>query len=106
MKHQDFETMLLERMSKIKNTLSKKGEEYSSDDDRLYNFKRAAEIQRTTPTKALVGMLAKHLVSVLDIVDSKYSTPDSVLDEKIGDTINYLILLEAAIKDDKQKEVQ
>ena len=53
--------------------------------------------------KALIGMLAKHLVSVLDMVDSfgKEDLPTtSFIDEKIGDSINYLILLEAMLKED------
>jgi hypothetical protein len=47
-------------------------------------------------------MWAKHIVSILDIVDE---FPDkrpsiAILSEKIGDAINYLVLLEAMIVED------
>ena len=54
-----------------------------------------------SPEKALVGMLAKHLVSILDIVDAipKQIPTPALVEEKIGDAVNYLILLEALLKE-------
>ena len=56
---------------------------------------------RTTPEKALVGMWTKHIISILDIVDGldKKLVPVEMIEEKIGDAVNYLILLEAMLKD-------
>ena len=70
--------------------------------DRLHNFNRAAEMLRTTREKALVGMWAKHVVSILDIVDDFPKVVPSIemIDEKLGDLINYSILLEANLKED------
>jgi len=96
MNNQEFEKVLETRIELIKSTLSRKAKEYSTD-DRLYNFKRAAEIARTTTEKALFGMFLKHLVSVIDIVEGKRDFDGQILDEKIGDAINYLILLEAVL---------
>jgi len=77
-----------------------KHEEYSRQDDKLYNFKRAGEIQSCTPEKALIGMYCKHLVSVLDMVkdldDLKYPRIKLMM-EKISDSINYLVLLEGLL---------
>jgi hypothetical protein len=45
-------------------------------------------------------MKLKHDVSILDIVDDIYAdmfVEDGVIDEKIGDAINYLILLKAVL---------
>jgi hypothetical protein len=93
-----------DRCEKIKSILQSKAKEYSSDNDRLYNFRRAAEISRTSNVKALFGMMLKHWVSVIDIIEMDYSDrvrlKEEYIDEKIGDTINYLILLEAMVKEE------
>ena len=99
MTEKQFNAMLESRIDSIKSTLSKKSKEYSANGDKLYNFKRAAEVGRTTPSKALFGMLMKHIVSVLDMIESENDPTVYMVNEKIGDTINYLILLEAIFKE-------
>jgi len=89
-----FETILSERLAKISDTLSAKQKEYAQDDNRLHNFDVAARIGDTTPEKALKGMLLKHLVSVFDMIDDPEAVTVAMIDEKIGDTVNYLVLLE------------
>lgn len=95
----------------IKKVLIKKGEEYTRGNDRFSNFKRMAAALGCTPEKALVGAWIKHIASILDMVDDlermvklcddrKYTHKELNLklwDEKIGDAINYLILLRALI---------
>ena len=68
--------------------------------DRLGAFKAAAALQHTTQERALAGMLAKHIVSLYDMcfADS-VSYADSVWDEKITDSLNYLFLLKAVVKE-------
>ena len=102
MNTQTFNEIIHYRIAAIKTVLERKAVEYSSEVDRLHNFKVAAQLSRQpiTPEQALFGMLRKHLVSVIDIVDDtaagKYPTP-ALRDEKRGDTINYLMLLEALL---------
>jgi hypothetical protein len=103
MNEKEFDAILENRINAIRDTLSRKAKEYSHG-DRLYNFKRAAEILVTTPEKALAGMLAKHLVSVLDLIEGKLSATTDLVDEKIGDTINYLIILESMMKESISKK--
>lgn len=98
MNTEQFEEILESRLIEIKNVLGDKAKEYAIG-DRLYNFKRAAEISRTTPQKALFGMFSKHLVSVIDLVEGNLANTRSMINEKIGDAINYLILLEAILKE-------
>jgi len=93
-----FEAILESRLFSVRQVLGDKAKEYAVG-DRLYNFKRAAEILRTTPQRALAGMLVKHLVSVLDLVEGSISPTENMVNEKIGDAINYLILLEAMLKE-------
>ena len=108
-----FNVLLAKRIEATKRVLASKNKEYASDIDKLHNFKRAGAMENCTPEKALVGMWAKHIISLLDIVDkidaneeeelTKICLGDGLtkemLEEKIGDAINYLILLEALIKE-------
>ena len=102
MNTQKFNEIVDTRCGKITAVLANKAKEYSSAVDRLHNFKVAAQLSRQaiTPEQALFGMLRKHLVSVIDIVEDtaagKYPS-QALRDEKIGDSINYLILLEALL---------
>lgn len=107
-----FRALIDARLAAIVQTLQSKGEEYQKGekDDVLHNFKRAAHIANHTKEQALDGMMMKHYISYRDILEdvSKGNLPtEEILDEKIGDLINYLILMEACIKESihKQKEV-
>jgi hypothetical protein len=98
MNNEQFNLIVENRIQLIKTVLGNKAKEYAIG-DRLYNFKRAAEILRCTPQKALIGMFMKHLVSVLDLSEGSTIPTDYLINEKIGDAINYLILLEATLKE-------
>lgn len=96
-----FNEVLERRLRLCKEVLAKKAQEYAADHDRFHNFNVAGRILGTTPEDALIGMFMKHLVSVLDIVDNlreEAYPPAEMVDEKIGDAINYLILLEGLLK--------
>jgi len=103
MKPIEFNVELEKRIDKIKHVLSTKSAEYSKASDKHYNFKRAAEIIRKTPETALWGMFLKHYVSIQDIVEKIEETGEApneeLMSEKIGDAINYLILLETLVKE-------
>jgi len=99
----DFYSLLDRRLDKIQEVLASKAEEYSADFDRLYNFKAAAGMNGGTPGSALWGMLTKHLVNVRDLAEGRLEATPERVDEKIGDAINYLILLEAVLKEEKAK---
>lgn len=93
-----FNEILDEQIKRSTNVLCKKAEEYATE-DRLHNFKVAAEVQGISPVKALAGMMAKHTVSVYDMCMSGKGYPIALWDEKITDHINYLLLLAALIRD-------
>jgi hypothetical protein len=101
MRPEDFDKLVDERLGFCKRTLQLKANEYATS-DRLHNFKRAGKMQGCTPARALSGMWAKHIISILDIIDSieRGNVVDgSILSEKLTDNINYLLLLEAVICD-------
>ena len=105
MNSRDFNHIVQSRLERIQSLLTAKAAEYAPpDSDRLHNFKRAGEMLNCTPEQALIGMWTKHVISILDIVNGlakgeTYTT--DLINEKIGDAINYLILLEALLKEKK-----
>ena len=96
-----FNCIVETMMQKSKNTLINKANEYATE-DRLHNFRVAAVFQQCTMEQALFGFLTKHLVSISDMCKSGQKYPDEVWDEKIGDSINYLLLLRAVVADKMQ----
>jgi len=102
MNSNEFDKVVNKRLKLIESILQSKRAEYApGGGDRLHNFKRASEMLRVTPEKALIGMWTKHIISILDIIDSipEKIPSEELLEEKIGDAINYLILLESMVKE-------
>lgn len=100
MNQETFDRIVEDRCRLIKNILASKAKEYARG-DRLHNFKRAAGFLGKTPETACWGFAMKHITSIADLVDDielHGSIPSSeVVHEKLGDAINYLILLEALV---------
>lgn len=108
MKTERFVSILNERLNKCVDVLGVKANEYATE-DRLHNFKVAAELQNCTPITALAGMMAKHTVSVYDLIQKQeqgYAVTREMWDEKIGDSINYLILLSALVQEKFDEETE
>lgn len=105
MNNEEFKKVVDGCVAGIEGVLARKSQEYSSKDDKLHNFDKAKELLRCkTKEYALLGMLNKHLVSVIDMI-LRYEKDgvlpeEKMLDEKIGDSINYLILLKACFVED------
>lgn len=103
MREDEFQKILKDRLSKIETVLGAKAREYALSGDRLHNFKLAARVTDQTPARALWGIAVKHLVSVIDLIEDRLSPTEAMVDEKVGDLINYLILLEAILKERNHK---
>jgi hypothetical protein len=89
-------------LKKIEQTLGQKAKEYAAEGDKLHNFNVGARITGQTREKVLWGFALKHYISFLDILENldKGKLPtEAMVDEKIGDLINYLVLVEASLKD-------
>jgi hypothetical protein len=97
-----FDALVLNRCIKVKETLVEKGKEYRRNNDPLHNFRVGARVFNSTEEKVLWGFALKHYISFLDILNDMEAgnlPKEEVVDEKIGDLINYLILCEASIKE-------
>lgn len=104
----EFNQVIQDRIEKIQNSLQSKGDEYSRGNDRLHNFKRSMQIGGyRSQGEALKGMLVKHLTSVMDLIedDAQGNPPTLELStEKLGDIINYCIILEAIFDESRTKK--
>lgn len=100
MNAEDFKKVVDDQLAHCRMVLLDKGDEYAPGVDRLSNFKMSAILQEITPIQALGGLMAKHVVALYDFI-----IHDEVMysrwEEKITDTINYLLLLEALIRERK-----
>ena len=86
---------------KIKKVMCAKSDEYSRNGDKLWNFKRAAEIDSISSFESLRGMDLKHRTSISDMLDDLIN-PDKEYsrehwEEKFTDHLNYTILLWALL---------
>lgn len=105
-----LEEVIDAQLDNCRNVLLQKGNEYApasqedNDEDRLKHFEKAASIMNTTRKRALFNLMSKHLISISDLTaeeDTEY--PISLWEEKITDTINYLLLLKAIVIEDNEK---
>ena len=102
MTHLEFkERIVAGRLELISKTLLKKGDEYIRNDNPFHNFDKGAIRNSTTPENILRSFMEKHLISLDDIIDDVTNGEDCYeheINEKIGDIICYLILLEGLLK--------
>lgn len=103
MTHEKFEAVVEDQLEYVKNLLLVKGKEYSLEADRLIAFKRAASLQGENMKQALCGMLAKHIISIYDMCGSDQTFTLERWTEKITDTINYMLLLKAAVMEEQDE---
>ena len=104
MTQEKFNSIVTNQLTKIEDLLLSKGKEYAPSVDRLAAFKHAADLQQTTTEVALGGMLAKHIVSIYQMIPDAYLYTGEKWDEKINDAINYLLLLRACIAESEGEE--
>ena len=102
MNYHDFADTFEYRVDLCRRVLTGKNAEYARGSDKLHNFKEAALMEGESPEQALRGMLLKHWQSLRDLcndLDKGQFHPIALWDEKIGDALNYLFLLDALVKE-------
>lgn len=100
MTHPEFNRVVKEFLEKTESVLMKKEGEYSLDTDRFSFFKRMAQIENCTPEEALLHCMSKHITSFYDMVQSKNKFTKELWFDKLGDIVNYCILLRGLLEDD------
>ncbi len=99
MNQPDFDEVVNAALGASRDVLTIKGKEYSTDSDRLANFKMAAGSLGTNPVDALVSFAAKHFVSISMMAKTPARYDMKTWIEKTTDLRNYTILLEALLTD-------
>jgi len=84
--------MIRQRKRSIQKVLLSKGKEYGSV-DRLHNFKSASDYCGEDMILIARMFQLKHLISIQDMLEGILHPTLSLIDEKIGDAINYEILM-------------
>lgn len=101
-----FNQVLDDQIERVNEILRSKAGEYANDADRLHNFKASASLQGISPMEALRGKMAKHTISIYDMIASGKAFPVAKWDEKITDHINYLILLRALVVEEDEVDAK
>jgi hypothetical protein len=94
-----FDAVIQKQIQRSLSVLTTKANEYAPK-DRLHNFKTAGILQGKSPRQALSGMMAKHTISIFDMLQNNEYYDIAVWDEKITDHINYLLILRTIIEDE------
>lgn len=99
-KRSDLSCLMCSFKLKSLAVLCNKGNEYSTEQDKLHNFKHAVTVAKRygykiDPVQAAFGFQLKHLVSIDDMVEGRRKFDEDMLFEKFGDAINYCILIDA-----------
>lgn len=100
---ENFEHVVERQFDLCRELLIEKNKEYTDgQDERFHFFTIAALLQHETPRQALAGMMAKHTVSIYEMCNGgEYSLEK--WDEKITDSINYLLLLKAMVEEEQRR---
>jgi len=102
MKIKDFKDLLEKRFEKTRETYSRKMNEYATDLDVFQSFKKGVGFSfHDTPEGVAWEYACKHFESIKNIISKcpDEVPTDELLNEKIGDAINYLIIIEGLIKE-------
>ena len=105
MTREDFSNRVEKRIDLVRQSLLTKHKEYAKDDNVFRNFDEAAGglSLHGSSAEVLWSYMTKHLVSIKDIVADNKPVDPAAVSEKIGDVINYLILLEAMLNQQGEK---
>ena len=100
-----FKSLIKRRIDQCMDILDNRAKQYATA-DRLHNFRVAANIMGCSVPQAVLGMMSKHLVSVLDMAQDIRDFTQEEIDEKFTDLHNYLYLLEQAIIAQKESDTK
>ncbi len=95
-----FVRLINEIFDYCKGLLDLKNDEYTSGQDRLYNFRLQSRMLSLREEEVALNLVSKQFASLIEIIknhrEDKYPL---LLKEKIPDIINYMALLYAIIKE-------
>ena len=99
MTQERFNEIVEETLKKCTDLLVVKQAEYNLTADRFDSFKRGAGLTGWKPDQVLLGYLTKHLSSMIEMINSDKQFTREKVDEKLGDILNYILLLRGLWED-------
>lgn len=99
MNQERFNEIVNKTVKRSTDLLVVKQAEYNLSKDRFDSFKHGAGITGWKPDQVLLGYLTKHLASIIEMINSDQKFSEEKIDEKIGDAINYFLLLRGLWED-------
>jgi hypothetical protein len=96
------------RMQKCLEVFERKYVEYSkhngnTDDDYFYAFKSIGNLLKENPEKVAFMYMMKHFQSFIDIIYHNHNVSEEVFDEKVGDLLNYILIINGIKKEQYAK---
>lgn len=105
MTHEEFSKLQLALIDKVLKITETKGREYANNDnDRLANFKRAAQRKGIAPLVALGVFLDKHMDSIDSYIRCERTFSNESIESRIVDAITYLTLLWGLIVEEQEQK--
>lgn len=92
-----FETLV----EKMRQTMLRKGNDYSTQDDRLSNFKQAGAITNTHPAKVALIVAAIKISRMCALIDSGKKPENEAMEDTSLDLCCYAILNDAVLNEHK-----
>lgn len=102
---QQFDEFLKEWQDKERKVLLSKAEEYAEDAERFHNFNILSTLTGLPRLQVGSVLMLKNFLSFLDKVRKGEELSPEFLDEKLGDTRNYISLLRAMAYEDQTNDV-
>lgn len=106
--HAEYNKMLDETFSTIRELSTKKGGEYAGDTDRLLNFRRNADAAGTTKELIWRVYVSKHWDAIMqyeqDIRNGKTRDRLESLESRVDDIIVYMLLFKAMLRENSRPE--
>lgn len=99
MTNEKYNEIIMDTVQKCLETLTSKKEEYAKGSI-FHNFEKAAALHGETKEMALRGMMSKHIISIYDMIPEAGNYTPEQWQEKIGDAINYLLILSAMVQEE------
>lgn len=98
---EEFEAIIKKQIDESTRLLTMKRAEYFGGVDRLHNFRTVSALTGQPMREVLAGMMAKHTASLYDLLFSGTTHEKYLWDEKITDHINYLLILQAVLFEER-----
>lgn len=103
MTFEEFDIVMDGMLEECKLTMAGKGRDYARTGERFGNFNRLADELKISREKVLWVYMAKHLDAIKTYLDTGGQLSGEPVSLRIGDAINYLLLLAGMIAEDERQ---